>query len=193
MVISCSVTLLRLVTNSLLWVCLISSVFIFTAHAQKTVTSRAETHELDVVATANAPWKVGEIIPNTQQTIYTGRTYSVYRRFLGMTIRGCYLVQNFYKEHEQKRTAPYILIHREDVDGEGKPLYRGDLKIDGPYISWYPNGQKRWEGFYVDGKKEGLGISWNELGNKWSKRYFKNDLREGLWTRWYSNRSIISE
>jgi antitoxin component YwqK of YwqJK toxin-antitoxin module len=164
---------------------------VLSAHAQEV--SPTPAYELDTTATANAPWKVGEIIPNTRQTMYDGNTHYVYRKFLGMTTRGYYLVQDFYEKQGQKLSDPYVLIDREDVDREENQRNRVPPKIDGPYIRWYLNGQKRWEGYYVDGKKEGPGVGWSKLGNKWSEGYFKNDLHEGLWTRWYSNGSKKTE
>ena len=42
--------------------------------------------------------------------------------------------------------------------------YKEDGKEDGLYTGWYENGQKRLEGTYKDGEKDGKWIYYNEDG-----------------------------
>ena len=57
-------------------------------------------------------------------------------------------------------------------------------KINGPYISWYPNGQILEKGTLKDGEKNGVWTTWHGNGQKYEKGTFKNDERHGLWIQW---------
>ena len=60
-------------------------------------------------------------------------------------------------------------------------------------IGWYENGQKRSEGTYKDGEKDGLWTEWRENGQKrWEETYkgvdkYGDPIRDGNWTEWYEN------
>jgi antitoxin component YwqK of YwqJK toxin-antitoxin module len=54
-------------------------------------------------------------------------------------------------------------------------------------IGYYPDGQKRIEGEYHDGKREGQWKYWFSNGNTWSEARYKTDLRNGKSTVWYEN------
>jgi antitoxin component YwqK of YwqJK toxin-antitoxin module len=73
--------------------------------------------------------------------------------------------------------------------GENKKIegsYK-DGKKDGLLIRWYKNGQKFREGTWKDGKSDGLSTLWYDNGQKWSERTYKDGKEDGLWTRWYDN------
>ena len=61
-----------------------------------------------------------------------------------------------------------------------------DGKLDGLVTSWtwYENGQKESEGNYKDGKQEGLETLWDENGQKESESNYKDGKKEGLATLW---------
>jgi len=50
---------------------------------------------------------------------------------------------------------------------------------------YYGNGQKREEGSYKDGKKDGLWTGWYENGQQQFEGKYKDGEMEGLWTVWY--------
>ncbi len=54
-------------------------------------------------------------------------------------------------------------------------------------IGYYPDGQKRIEGEYRDGKREGQWTYWFSNGNRWSEARYKTGLRNGKSTVWYEN------
>ena len=54
-------------------------------------------------------------------------------------------------------------------------------------IGYYPDGQKRIEGEYRDGKREGQWKYWFSNGNTWSEARYKAGLRDGKSTVWYEN------
>lgn len=52
---------------------------------------------------------------------------------------------------------------------------------------YYADGQKRIEGEFKDGKRDGKWTYWFANGNKWSEARYKNDIREGKSTVWHEN------
>ena len=60
-------------------------------------------------------------------------------------------------------------------------------KLNGRYISWYPNGQILEKGTLRDGKRNGSWAKWHENGQKYEKGTFKNDEKYGLWIQWDRN------
>jgi antitoxin component YwqK of YwqJK toxin-antitoxin module len=54
-------------------------------------------------------------------------------------------------------------------------------------IGYYPDGQKRIEGGYLNEKREGKWTYWFANGNKWSEAYYKADIRDGKSTVWNEN------
>ena len=63
----------------------------------------------------------------------------------------------------------------------------------GKAISLYENGQKKGEGTFKDGKREGLFVYWHENGQKSQEETFKDGKREGLFVYWYENGKKKSE
>jgi len=54
-------------------------------------------------------------------------------------------------------------------------------------VEYYPNGKKRLEGTYKDGKRDGLWTRWHENGQMKVKGTFKDGEQDGLWTSWWEN------
>ena len=51
----------------------------------------------------------------------------------------------------------------------------------------WPNGQKRYEIPYVNGKRHGLDIWWHINGKKWHEIPYVNGKRHDLEVEWYPN------
>ena len=68
-----------------------------------------------------------------------------------------------------------------------------DGKKDGLLIRWYKNGQKFREGTWKDGKEDGLWTRWYDNGKKRFEGTYKDEERDGLWTLWYDNGQKQSE
>ena len=58
------------------------------------------------------------------------------------------------------------------------------------WTEWYENGQKRKEGSYKEGWKEGVWTEWYENGQKQSEGSYKEGWKEGMWTEWSMNGQI---
>ena len=54
-------------------------------------------------------------------------------------------------------------------------------------VGWHKNGQKKQEGAYKDGEKDGLYTKWYEDGQKEREGTLKDGTKHGIWTDWYEN------
>lgn len=173
---------------------------------------------IDEQATAQAPWKAGEMVPYSDKRANLNRlgVYDVYRVFLGVTPQGYYVIQDFYADNSAKLTDPYVVKNERDV--EPTRSYNTEyITVEGPYVRWYPGGQKYQEGqmvdgkeegewrlwhpngqpasisFYVSGKRNGWEDEWSESGVMTKHCHFKDDLLDGVCTMWYENGAKQSE
>lgn len=92
--------------------------------------------------------------------------------------------QWFYEDGQPEAVGAY---RDGRVDGaEGKTgIPRGGR--EGPWVFWYPSGQKKQQLSYVDGKPEGPGYQWYESGQKQFDGAFSKGRREGRVTLWHPN------
>ena len=80
-------------------------------------------------------------------------------------------------------------IDWEDLESrEGTSYLKdSDTPYTGKTYQLHPNGEKKWEKNWKDGKPEGLDITWYQSGQKWREWNFKNHKPEGKWTYWDEN------
>ena len=74
-------------------------------------------------------------------------------------------------------------------------IYMGRVKngnIDGSWIEWHENGQKKIKSNYINGNLDGYLTIWNENGQRDSKSYFFNGRLDSSWT-YYRNGNIKKE
>ena len=74
-------------------------------------------------------------------------------------------------------------------------IYMGRVKngnIDGSWIEWHENGQKKIESNYIDGILNGYLTIWNKNGHRHSKSYFFNARLDSSWT-YYRNGNVKKE
>ena len=57
----------------------------------------------------------------------------------------------------------------------------------GGFVGWYPNGQKKEEVNYIDGKEDGKYTQWYENGTKWIEQYYKDGKKDGNSILWFKN------
>jgi antitoxin component YwqK of YwqJK toxin-antitoxin module len=58
---------------------------------------------------------------------------------------------------------------------------------------YWPNGKKKSETNYVDGKKHGIETVWDEKGQKRRETYWKDDKQHGLQTTWHENGNMSTK
>ena len=73
---------------------------------------------------------------------------------------------------------PRLIAYYQEIDGS-----REKVKV----AAFYESGNKRYEGEFAAGKRNGHWVYWYENGNKWSEGYFKDDLRDGFGKTWHKN------
>lgn len=137
------------------------------------------TYEIVPVATAKAPWKVGERI--VEEGRFECLDLDYYREFLGVTQSGLALVQDFYLTGE-KFTNPFLMTVTDD---EGNTQDSCPKDIEGNYVQWYKNGQKKGEVNFENGRKEGLSTTWYDNGQKRVEVNFVNGKEKGCKTEWF--------
>ena len=74
--------------------------------------------------------------------------------------------------------------------------FKNNGKPDGLWTEWYENGQKKQEGTYKDGEKDGLETFWGKRDGTWTYWYdngrkksegtYKDGKKDGLWNKWGS-------
>ena len=70
----------------------------------------------------------------------------------------------------------------------GQQMSEGNLKadrLDGLYRSWHENGQLESEKIYKDGNYDGLYREWYENGQLWIEDYYKDGKKDGLQQGWF--------
>jgi len=80
-------------------------------------------------------------------------------------------------------------------DGEQKLREENykDGKADGPFRTWYTNGQLRQETTFVAGKLEGAATEWTRVGDKRAEVSFKNGLKDGMSKLWQADGKVIEQ
>jgi antitoxin component YwqK of YwqJK toxin-antitoxin module len=101
-----------------------------------------------------------------------------------MKSRGFYYADLFYGETTLKHGK------WEYWDREGRLLdvqnyLKGELH--GKVTSYYPNGKKKEEGFFDNGKQDSVYTSWWENGNVKALGYYNKDRAAGTWMYYYKN------
>ncbi|WP_434777392.1 hypothetical protein [Neisseria sp. Ec49-e6-T10] len=142
---------------------------------------------IDKHASANAPWQLNTIIPNTETTILllinnTYTPHKVYRKFLGITPEGCITIQDFYVDTSglNCRTDPYLLLAT--VNPATFPYQKPTYGIEGNYCVYYPNYNIESEAYFTQGLLQGSYIHRNDKNHRVSEIYYINGQVQGVIT-----------
>jgi hypothetical protein len=79
-----------------------------------------------------------------------------------------------------------------------RPLSSSEGREDGTWTYWYPNGERRESGAYVDGRRAGEWTQWYPNGQRRSRGERAWDAassaspRTGLWTYWHENGEVLA-
>lgn len=164
-----------------LLIALVGSFVLFGAQAQEPF------YEIDPVATADAQWEIGGIMGKDACDAEEPCNCI----FLGITTDGKTVVQVFFP-NGNKYTDPYL-----NIILEGTRLPDGRVRlaplIDGPFVVWYENGQKEFEGLYRDDQMEGVWRHWHENGEKEAEGSFQDGRKIGIWRWWLDDGTLDKE
>lgn len=155
--------------------------------------AKNDTHsfQIDKQVTAQALWKVGDTIAEGEIPLGSTDASRVYRKFLGMTSKGYFVVQDFYQESHKKTIDPVVITQKKYVTDISQSFTT--YPFDSMFISWFENEQKAAEGLFQDGQRQGLWTWWYDNGQKWLEGEFLNNKKQGLWTTWDSDGKKLSE
>lgn len=70
-------------------------------------------------------------------------------------------------------------------DGRGRP--------HGPHLSWFANGQKMEEAYYVHGRYEGVRRWWRESGQLEAEESYRNGVLDGVGRDYHENGAVANE
>ncbi|WP_051940267.1 toxin-antitoxin system YwqK family antitoxin [Stenoxybacter acetivorans] len=81
-----------------------------------------------------------------------------YRKVLGKTKDGGWVIQNFYQDSQTKQTDPIVVFH-----AEGLRDFSNDV-IDGLVIWYRPDGSRNSSAYFMRGKPTGSAMTYDEQG-----------------------------
>ena len=89
---------------------------------------------------------------------------------------------DYVKTGKDEKHGPWVSWYpsgQRHAEGE----YRNDVQV-GKFTWWYANGQKALEGVYIDGEQEGKWVWWHENGQKSILGEYTKGHPSGRWTWW---------
>jgi len=113
--------------------------------------------------------------------------------------------QNDEPENQAAATSDQLVEQSSPGDLKPKPPYTGAAqefypdgqkkleanfvngRLHGVMMAWYENGQKETEAYFIKGKREGPMTMWHENGQKKAYGNWVDDKPDGPWTVWHDN------
>lgn len=86
---------------------------------------------------------------------------AIQRVVIKQTTEGYYLVQDFY-ESGSRLTDPFLIKDKKQLANYDY----NQLNIESYFVLWYEEGQKWEEGYYIQGKKQGVWKGWLANGKE---------------------------
>ncbi|MAN82632.1 MAG: hypothetical protein CMO50_05210, partial [Verrucomicrobiales bacterium] len=100
--------------------------------------------------------------------------------FFGVYYLSTFIMKNTYVTVKSPASSKFSLSSGDVLFYEGSPY-------TGTKSEFYPDGQKRAEMYYKNGRRFGISNAWHENGQKWARADFKNGLPEGRSIIWYES------
>lgn len=145
----------------------------------------ALAYQIDEQLTAQGEWKkLGEIITRQQRSLCPLiNTQNLYRKFIGVTTQGYFVMQVFYADSNKKHSDPLVMMFPDSLAPDlTLSLSPDNDPIDGPVIIWYENEQKCLEAHYTHGLRQGLRTLWFESGQKNTEEHYQDGQLQGRQT-----------
>jgi len=100
--------------------------------------------------------------------------------FFGVYYLSTFIMKNTYVTVKSPASSKFSLSSGDVLFYEGSPY-------TGTKSEFYPDGQKRAEMYYKNGRRFGISNAWHENGQKWARVDFKNGIQEGRSIVWYES------
>ena len=84
------------------------------------------------------------------------------------------------------------VVEKKELTQKNDIVYQNEKKTpySGKVYEDFSNGDRKMEGYYLNGKMNGAFIEWHENGEKKSEIYYANGKKDGNYTLWYENGKI---
>jgi uncharacterized protein len=95
----------------------------------------------------------------------------------------------YIKTGKDEKHGPWVAWYpngQKQAEGE----YRNDVQV-GKFVWWYENGQKALEGAYGDGEQEGRWVWWHDNGQKSIQGEYTKGHPSGRWTWWQNDGKVV--
>ena len=109
---------------------------------------------------------------------YSGRSFSkdsegniVFKFFYR---NGKKIIESDFENSEEGKTIVFYENGQKDTEYEFDLSIKNGIKVKDSFKKWYDNGNKRVEGHYVNGEKDGLLTQWHENGKKEYEKTYKD-------------------
>ena len=106
---------------------------------------------------------------------YSGRSFSkdsegniVFKFFYR---NGKKIIESDFENSEEGKTIVFYENGQKDTEYEFDLSIKSSIKIKDSFKKWYDNGNKRVEGHYVNGERNGVWTEWDENGQKKVTQY----------------------
>ena len=100
--------------------------------------------------------------------------------FFGVYYFSTFIMKNTYVTVKSPASSKFSLSSGDVLLYEGSPY-------TGTKSEFYPDGRKRAEMYYKNGRRFGISNAWHENGQKWARADFKNGIPEGRSIIWYES------
>ena len=100
-------------------------------------------------------------------------------------------VVKYYKTEEMK-----VLLKKIEYHENGQKRIEGSYKNgkrDGEWTAWFANGNLWSKGYYTEGVENGMKTVWHENGQKYYEGPIVNDERTGTWKFWNEEGKLVKE
>ena len=93
----------------------------------------------------------------------------------------------FYTKDTNKPYSGDVFSLDKNGEIEEEKTLKNGIVWNGKWTEWYENGQKKLEGTFKDGERDGLYTFWYDNVQKQFEGIYKEGERNGLSTNWYEN------
>lgn len=110
----------------------------------------------------------------------------IYKRIVSFNSKTkIYNVRDLYENGQLQMRATYSTLDK-FVKEDYQCNYRSNTK-EGRYEEWYSNGQKKYDAYFIEGKRNGICLGWYLNGQKESEEQWKDGQLNGKTRYWTEN------
>jgi len=80
-----------------------------------------------------------------------------------------------------------VLVESEDANGRSASCRTEDGTAHGPAAAWHPDGSRRSETHWVQGRKHGRDLTWDDAGVRREQAFWVDGLMHGTRASWYAD------